>query len=142
MRADEVGAAFRRDRGEVESGADEGSFLDGLASGIATRRRSRRRRIVLGAVVAFVGVTAGAALLGGDDDVARSETEVVRDPPVLRSDPDAAILLESARLRLDGFGDPAAAAPRLRAVTRLYPETREARDALALLRRHGTGEAR
>ena len=34
------------------------------------------------------------------------------------------------------------AVPRLREVTRLYPETREARDAVALLRRHGTGEGR
>ena len=60
----------------------------------------------------------------------------IRPAPAVRPlvhDPVASVLLEAAKLRLEGLGDRASAIPRLQTIVRDHPHTHEAEHARALL---------
>ncbi len=108
-------------------------FLARLHEGIDHAERKRRRGSVRTAMLLGVMALATFGWYARRDN---QEDIAVRPlPPASRlvHNPIASMLLEAARLRLDGFGDRSAAAPRLRILIRDYPRTREAALARALL---------
>ena len=115
----DIGAEARAALGPPPSGPDDRAFLAGLAG--------RRRRAVWRGIALTWGLTVAAAAMLL---VAFSPSPA----PVPVEDPMAAILLESAELRLEGFGDAAEAPARLEEVVKLYPGTRSAARAEELLR--------
>lgn len=132
-RIEDLGREARRTLGEPGPGAADGAFLAGLAR---TRGRRRRRDLAIGAGFAIALVIgAVAAWPRGSAEPVVPPEPAVRAAAPLRSDPMAALLLEAARIRLDGIGDPAIARGRLREVIEEYPDTDSAREAAKLL--HG-----
>lgn len=109
--------------------ASDREFLARLHDGIDRAERKTRDRKLGTAMLLVACVAAAFAWPREPESIA-----VPEPPPESRvQDPVASLLLEAARLRLDGFGDPAAAAPRLRTIIHDYPHTREADQARALL---------
>jgi hypothetical protein len=114
-RIEDIGAEARRAMGTPPSGPGDRAFLAALSG--------RRRRAAWGRIALLYGLTAAAAtvLLA-----TRAPVPSAVPPVEMVEDPMAAILLESAELRLEGFGDAAEAPVRLREVVRLYPDSRSA----------------
>ena len=135
-RADDLGSEARRTLGEPGPGATDEAFLAALAAG-RSRHLLRRRLVGLG-VLAAILLVATMLTTGGDepDPIEPPPDPVVakREPPPLVNDPAAALLLESARLRLEGFGDPQAVPETLRGVMTRYPRSVAAMEAAAILR--------
>ncbi len=133
-RADDLGAELRRTIGEPMAGPPDQAFLAGLAG---VRRRVHERRVamlgvlflVAGGAVLFAAIPRQGEVPEPIADIARREA-----PVALIDDPEAALLLEAARLRLSGYGDPAVAPRKLRELIRRYPASRAAARAVAMLR--------
>jgi len=136
-RADDLGDEARRSLGEPAPGAPDAEFLAAIKAG--RRRQILHRRLATAAVVlALAGL--GAFLAIGEREPAPPETDPIPsvaevEPPPLVDDPAAALLLEAARLRLEGFGDPMQAPDKLRNVMTRYPRSRAAAEAAILLRK-------
>jgi peptidoglycan/LPS O-acetylase OafA/YrhL len=130
-RADDLGRDVRRDLGDPARTSPDAVFLAALGS--ARRRQSSRRWV---ATAAMLVVTAVAATLVFQTPSDNPPTSIADPAPsvALEDHPMAAVLLEAARLRLDGFGDPAVAGRKLDEVVKLYPGTRSAAQAAGLLR--------
>ncbi len=103
---------------------DDREFLRRLDRRIDRERTRWRTGLALAAVLA-VGVAVWPR--------PAPERPIVEACEELREDPVATILLEAARMRLDGLGDPASARPRLERIVKDYAGTRAAVEAAALL---------
>jgi len=130
-RIEDIGGEVRLSRGQPGLGPNDAAFLAMLAT--ARRVRLDRTRTVLGGLA--LGLLVAAALLV---PVPRPEPVVVaHDPPPVEvpreTDPMAALMLESARIRLEGLGDPAVGVARLKELTERYPGSASAREAELLL---------
>jgi hypothetical protein len=141
-RATEIGRQWREDVGQALPGPGGREFLERVDEGVRlAERRARRWRLLAGSAlvpVLLVMVVMASEIwrgngAGRESRDGRPVAEVPHRQP--RDDPAAASLLESARLRLDGFGDPKQALPRLEDVVERYPGTRSAARAEALLER-------
>ena len=134
-RIDEIAREVREHLGESGPGPSNARLLADLDR----RRRSRVRGLRLSAAAVLLLLGGGAVLLlaGSPEPVVAPEsvvTAAIIEPP-LTTDPMAAMLLESAKLRLEGYGDPEVARSTLREVLDTYPSTRSARRAGELLAR-------
>lgn len=118
----------------------EGAFAAGLALRVARDdRRTRRRRLFFGAAGAAAALAAAlllrVALDGGRDapaaPVSPEPLVATESLDAVSREEDAALLLATARVRLEGFGDPKAGLERLARVARDFPGTAAARAAAA-----------
>ncbi|MEW6745662.1 MAG: hypothetical protein AB1486_23170 [Planctomycetota bacterium] len=144
-RADEIGAAWRDEAGMPPPAGDEQEFLRRLEARVSrAERRARRMRLLASSVLVPAALVVialatewlqrrGAPGRGAQDGAAPQPVATKSEPAQLTESPLAAMLLETARLRLDGLGDRERALPRLQEVIDRYPGTRSAAEALSLL---------
>jgi hypothetical protein len=119
-----------RSAGEAPGpGLSDADFLATLAS--ARRVRANRIRGVLGGLALAASVALAVLLPVPRPDPV--PVVAVSEPAPVETDPMAALMLESARIRLDGIGDPAVGVARLRELVATYPDSPSAREAETLL---------
>lgn len=140
-RAEDLGREIGEELRPPKIGPADQEFLKVLHHGI--HQSQRRRRALIGVLVGFLLAIVAAGWLFGSEVPSHPplgpETDAGLERPAplqkKRSDPVAALLLEAAELRLEGYGDAAGAIDRLELVVATFPQTISAIRAAKILKR-------
>jgi hypothetical protein len=126
---EDVGIEVRKARGESGPGPSDTVFLASLTSD--RRIRADRARGTLGGLTLAVAIALALLL----PETRSGSVPAVPSPGQVSAEtnPMAALMLESARIRLEGVGDPRVGVARLHEIVESFPDSPSAREALILL---------
>ncbi len=142
--ANDIGNEIARLIGNPDQGPSDEVFLTHFSQRVTRHRR--HRRLVVGMAVVLIVAGATTSWLLGTETLEEKPLkslaptlalEIPATHSTILHDPVASMLLESARLRMDGFGDPTAAIPHLRLVIDTFPDSKSAIEATRILKQLG-----